>query len=249
MLFSPGFLGYKKLLSDSLKETSENIKTLAVETVKGIPEAAGDLAIESGKQTAKGLKLMGAGAAGAASAAGRAVMDAVTPDPKPELIEVPDGQTPDLMEQGVLEAPLGMDTPKPKAIARGIDLSDDDIDELKHVLYSEIGNRSQEKRSLEADVVINTALNRVTENRSKGRGPQTLKEVLRQDNQYQGLGTKQYEISKSGKGEARKNEAIDAALARLKSGELEDNTNGAFYYIHNDDGTITYDDTRPLYAK
>jgi len=33
MLFSPGFLGYKKLLSDSLKETSENTGTLAEEDV------------------------------------------------------------------------------------------------------------------------------------------------------------------------------------------------------------------------
>jgi len=130
---------------------------------------------------------------------------------------------------------------------RNVEINDDDIEELRRILYSEIGNRSQEKRALEAKVVINTALNRLAENKKHNRGPQTLADVLRQKNQYQGLGTKQYDIAASGKGNVKKMEAIDDVLAALVRGEIQDTTNGAFYYIHNPDETITYDDQRKLY--
>lgn len=130
---------------------------------------------------------------------------------------------------------------------RKVQFDDSDTEELKKILYSEVGNRSQEKRALEATVIINTALNRLAENQKLGRGPQTLLGVLTADNQYQGYQSKQYKVATTSEASPKKLAVIEEILTKLKNGELTDNTNGAFYYIHNPDGTITYDDKRKLY--
>lgn len=234
-------------------------KKLAKETAAEIPNEAIKLARSSAQKTVEGLGLIGrAGATGAKKVA-EAAFDAITPN-KVDIIEVPDGETPESMEAGgpkkktkIAGQVAGVAAALPEEQEhvllsdRGITLDDEDVAELRHILYSEIGNRSQDKRGLEARVVVNTALNRLAENRRRGRGPQTLAKVLREKNQYQGYGTKQYKLSKEGRGDPDKNEAIDAVLTELGSGQFADNTNGAFYYIHNDDETITYDDARPLY--
>lgn len=230
------------------------LKSLAQATADEIPNEALKLAKSSVEKTGEGLGLIAKGAADVAKAGFEKVKDKIDP-PEVEIIEVPEGETPESMQAGgkgkrqMAGAAAAFDEkPKKRVVAsRGVDLDDEDLDELRHILYGEVSNRPKEKKQLETRVIVNTVLNRVAENRRLGRGPQTVREVLTQDNQYQAFGEKQYKLSKQGKGDPNKVAAIDEVLAELEKGDFEENTNGAFYYIHNDDGSITYDDTRPLY--
>lgn len=128
---------------------------------------------------------------------------------------------------------------------RSIDLDDDDIGELRNVLYSEISNREPEKQKTESRAIINTALNRIPQYKEKGKNLK-LAEVLRQPNQYQGYQPdkedSQYRIAKDGKGNAKKLAVIDEVLEELKSGKLKDDIGGAVYYIHENDGRLTVKD-------
>ncbi len=141
---------------------------------------------------------------------------------------------------------------EPSVTVRDVTVKQSDIDELRNVLYAEISNRPEEKRKLEARVIINTALNRLKENQATGKGPQTLLEVLSQPNQYQGYRPgdekSQYEVARSGKANRAKMAAIDEVLREMVDGSLEDTTGGAFYYVHRPDGSIIYDNKKPLYA-
>ncbi len=134
---------------------------------------------------------------------------------------------------------------------RNVKLTDDDLQELRNVLYAEISNRDPEKQKLESRVIVNTALNRIKQYGAKGR-QLALAQVLREPNQYQGYAPdkpdSQYNVVKSGKGNTKKLAAIDAVLEELKGGAFKDETNGAVFYFHKPDGSIQYDDKRPLYA-
>ena len=144
---------------------------------------------------------------------------------------------------------------------RGLELTDDDIQEAKHILFSEISNRDDDKKSLEAKVILNTALNRMVAYRERGEN-KNLKEILQSPNQYQGYspdglkkGNKtvesQYQKSVLGKLDEpskQKKQVVDSLVDELKNGDYEDNTNGAYYYTHDEKtGKITYDDKRPLF--
>lgn len=138
---------------------------------------------------------------------------------------------------------------------RGVSLTDSDLDELAYILMGEVGNRGPEKQDLEARVIINTALNRLNEYASGGK-KKTLADVLRMPNQYQGYmpdnPESQYSKAKSGKMDEltkSKFQFIRSVVDSLKQGKFEDNTNGAFYYVHNPDGSIEYDDSRPLISR
>lgn len=144
---------------------------------------------------------------------------------------------------------IGSDAPMQVYKARDVDFNDEEIEELRNILYGEISNRPKDKQALEARVIINTALNRIKENRDLGMSFDTMMKVLHQDNQYQALGGKQYELAKRGEADPDKMAVIDEVIEELKQGKIKENTNGAFYYIHNPDGSITYDDNRPLYSK
>lgn len=240
---------FKDALKAGIKDRAASLeqqfsKENIPETVAGMRGGGAKKAVEQlAPKLVKALGLAAVAAAGPAinERVGEIVDEAVAEDPtRPQVAEAAEQETP--VEQ---PAPVSRGTYQDPA--RGVDFADDDVKELRKILYSEIGNRSQDKRMLEARVLINTALNRLAENRSRGRGPQTLAGVLKEKNQYQGYGTKQYQIAANGQGDPKKLEAIDSVIAELQQGALTDNTNGAFYYIHNDDGTITYDDARPLY--
>lgn len=148
---------------------------------------------------------------------------------------------------------------------RDTEFTDADLDELGHILYGEISNRSDEgKQGLERQVITNTAFNRMQEYKMHSGKNYSLADVLRMPNQYQAYlpdgiknadGTtteSQYQMSKNKKIDAVSKKKYDdtrAFIESLKKGDIQDNTNGAFYYVHKDDGSIEYDDTRPLFAK
>ncbi len=147
---------------------------------------------------------------------------------------------------------------------RGIDVSEEDLSELKKVLFSEISNRPDDKKKLESDVILNTVLNRIPEHKKYGKN-YTIKDIVQMPNQYQGyepkgrfdekgnyLSESQYQIySKPDLDEPtrKKKEFVDNYVEQLKTNDIIDNTEGAFYYIHNPDSTITYDNLKPLYKK
>lgn len=144
------------------------------------------------------------------------------------------------------------DMPKPKRTVRGVELSDEDVAELRKIVYSEVSNRPKDKKDLEARILFNTALNRIAENRKKGK-ELTLAEVLKQPNQYQGYNTPLYQeynrpkdfLSKTRQQQV--DEVVNGMLADVDAGKFEDNTNGAFYYQHKGD-KIYYDDEKPLFV-
>ena len=141
------------------------------------------------------------------------------------------------------------------ALVRGkYNISDADWEEAKHILYGEISDRDIDKQKLEAAVILNTAINRMSQYEEKTGKPVSLTEVLQKPNQYQAYSPDKpdslYSQSKRGEykpGGERRIQAINDVFNEAKSGKLEDNTNGAVFYIHNPDGTITYDDTKKLY--
>lgn len=137
---------------------------------------------------------------------------------------------------------------------RGVKVTDDDIEAFRPLLYGEVSNRNYDKKKLEADVIFNTVLNRQKEYAKKGQ-VKTVAEILAMPNQYQAYGGPQYKeyASTTNPISAAKKKEVDAIVDeiknRIKRGDYKDNTQGAYFYIHNPDKTITYDNVRPLFAK
>lgn len=142
------------------------------------------------------------------------------------------------------------DQPKYEIKNRAVKLSNDDIEEAKKVMFAEVSNRPPDKQDLEVRVILNTAINRMKENEAVGKA-KTLTQILQEPNQYQGYQNKQYkklvndeldDLSKEKKAK------INALVEKyLKSEKFDDNTNNAFYYIHNKDESISYDDEKSLF--
>lgn len=123
---------------------------------------------------------------------------------------------------------------------RNLEVTDEDLEEARKILFSEVSNRSPERQAFEARIIANTALNRMAQYAERGT-PKTLSEVLREPNQYQGLGTPQYELAASGNMDypsKKKMEVIEAIIEEIKNKGLEDNTDGSVFYIHEPDGAI-----------
>lgn len=138
---------------------------------------------------------------------------------------------------------------------RGVSVTDDDIQNLRPLIYGEVSNRTPDKQALEANVIVNTALNRVKEYGGKGQ-KKTLSDVIAMPNQYQAYKGKQYNeyLNPSDPVALAKKKQIDAILdsihEQIKTGKYDDNTAGAYYYVHDPKtGVITYDNQRPLFAK
>lgn len=139
---------------------------------------------------------------------------------------------------------------------RGVDVDKETFDSVfKPILFGEVSNRDASKKELEARVLLNTALNRVPEHNKRGKN-MTLKDVLTQPNQYQAYGGNQYNLYTQNKLDAvgmKKKEEVDSIADKLwqeiQTGKFDDTTEGAYYYIHNPDQSITYDNKKQLYAK
>ena len=136
---------------------------------------------------------------------------------------------------------------------RGIEISEDDINAMRPIIYGEISNRTPDKQELETNVILNTALNRVREYNARGQ-KKTLREVVSMPNQYQAYGGAQYNAYSNPPdvvAAAKKKQVdmmVDKLREQMRSGNYIDNTQGAYYYIHNPNGTITYDNKRQLFA-
>lgn len=120
---------------------------------------------------------------------------------------------------------------------RGLSLSEDDINEARAIMYGEVGSRSRDKKVLEANVVLNTALNRLKMIHDAGYTDVSLKDVLTVPMQYQALNSENYKLAKSGK--VPKNDermsAIEEVINKMDLGELEDISEGKIAYHHYDD--------------
>jgi hypothetical protein len=136
---------------------------------------------------------------------------------------------------------------------RGVKITEEDINNFRPLLYGESSNRDFEKKQLEADVIFNTALNRQKEHKRYMNKEMTISEIISDPTQYQAYGGEQYKNYFNPKNpvETAKKKEIDAIVdsiaEKIKKGQYVDNTEGAFYYIHEDDGKIKYDNLRKLY--
>lgn len=136
---------------------------------------------------------------------------------------------------------------------RNVIFTPHDVQELKPVIFAEVSNRTPDKQELEVRTILNTALNRIQQFKEKGID-KTLTEVLQMPNQYQGYLSKQYKLFKKGSGSmldskkvATTSALVDKVLKEIMSGEFKDNTNGAAFYVHKPNGSIEYDNTKPLF--
>jgi hypothetical protein len=156
-------------------------------------------------------------------------------------------------------SPVEYTAPAPKPISeyylkdRGVKLTDADFEAAKPILYGEISNRPADKQMLEANVIMNTGLNRMQGYGAHGK-PKTLAEVFSMPNQYQAYNSPQYQQyynpmdAPSKKKKEQIDKMVDDIRERIKNGEFVDNTEGAYYYIHEKDGKIKYDNLRKLFA-
>lgn len=133
---------------------------------------------------------------------------------------------------------------------RGVNITDSDLQEARKILFAEISNRSPERQVFETKIILNTAINRMKQYKERGIN-KTLTQVLQEPNQYQGYGSKQYNIATTSKFDPlskKKMQTIDTALDEIKTTGLPDNTNGSVFYVHNKDGSITLRNG-PLFAE
>lgn len=138
---------------------------------------------------------------------------------------------------------------------RGVQITDEDLNAVRPLLYGEVSNRTPDKQALEAHVILNTALNRIKGYSEKGQ-KKTLTDVIAMPNQYQAYGGKQYQVYNNppdAVAAAKKKQIdmiVDNIRQQIQSGDYPDITEGAYYYVHDPKtGKITYDNTRPLFAK
>jgi hypothetical protein len=159
-------------------------------------------------------------------------------------------------------APAAEPTPPQKYTLpdRGAEISESDFEKMRPLIYGEVSNRDFDKKALEADVIFNTALNRQREYEthpfSGYKGTKLpLSEIIAMPNQYQAYGGSQYETYYNPQNpiDVAKKKEVDAIVDRIaekiRNGEYVDNTEGAFYYVHEDDNTIKYDNLRKLFAE
>ena len=137
---------------------------------------------------------------------------------------------------------------------RNVKVTDKDLDAMRPLIYGEISNRTPDKQNIEAHVIVNTALNRQKEYTKRGLN-KTLSDVVAMPNQYQAYGGPQYQnyFNPQNPIELAKKKQVDTIVDsirdKIKNGEFVDNTEGAYYYVHEKGGKIKYDNLKKLFAK
>ena len=130
--------------------------------------------------------------------------------------------------------------PAPTYNVRGANLSNQDLQTLRNVLFAEISNRNPTKQALEAKTITNTALNRIQQYNANGK-QYGLHQVLTEPNQYQGYNSPEYQRIASGQTtttDAQKLNSIDGVIGQMKTGNFPDNTGGKVFYHHDNTGKI-----------
>jgi hypothetical protein len=136
---------------------------------------------------------------------------------------------------------------------RNVRMTSDELNAMRPVIYGEISNRPMDKQALEANVIVNTMINRSGEYANHGQ-QKTIPQIISMPNQYQAYGGQQYKnYSNPPDSLARaKKQQVDSIIDnignQMKAGTYADTTKGAYYYQHHPDGSIQYDNTRPLFA-
>lgn len=145
--------------------------------------------------------------------------------------------------QGNIIPPMPFETGPIALKDRGVQITKQDIESLRPILFAEVSNRTPDKVELESRVLLNTALNRMKEYHARGI-PMTLKEVLEQPNQYQGYKSNQYDVYK-GNGSITDNKKkeqtdaiVDKMVQEMYDGQFADNIDGMVYYTHSPNGEI-----------
>ena len=147
--------------------------------------------------------------------------------------------------------------PEETGTYNGQTITKSDFDNIRPILFGEVSNRTPDKQKLEGSVIASTALNRLVANNQRGN-KFSMEDVLSQKDsngnpEYQSYGGQQYKLYSNATTtlDVAKKKQIDTMTDsmwnQLKSGQFKDATNGAFYYKHNNDGSIQYDNTRPLF--
>ena len=145
-------------------------------------------------------------------------------------------------------------TPTYQLKNRGATVTDADIEALKPILYGEVSNRDFSKKTLEANVIFNTVLNRQKEYARKGQN-KTISEILAMPNQYQAYNSPQYKeysnpVLPLSIAKKKEIDMITKSIhEQVKKGAFLDNTQGAYYYTHKKDNSIMYDNEKQLFAK
>jgi len=155
------------------------------------------------------------------------------------------------------QAPAPVVQPKTNYNVRGVDFTDEMLDEIAPIIGLEISNRKG-KDKFETQVITNTAINRIANNpKHKGYGA-TLPEVFKYPNAYQAYapegmkdatGTpqesrwQQYKKGTLPASEMAKIKAVREYLNELKSGAYEDPTKGNMFYVHAKDKSIWHGKT------
>ncbi len=144
-------------------------------------------------------------------------------------------------------------TPQYHLKDRNIQVNAGDLDSIRPILYGEISNRAPDKQALESNVILNTALNRMKAYQAKG-DQKKLSDVLSAPNQYQAYNGPQYKDyfnppdAPSLNKKKQVDMIVDSIREQMKNGSFSDNTKGAYYYTHNKDGSIQYDNLKKLFA-
>ena len=141
-------------------------------------------------------------------------------------------------------------TPEPNYSIRGVNFSDNDLDEAANIIYGEVSNRTPDKQQFETRNIINTVINRANSD-PKNYGGNIIK-VLQQPYQYSayapagtitatGTVQSQYQNAKNGKLDSasqKKWQFVRNTLNEMKSGNFKDTTGGDKFYVNSSDGAM-----------
>jgi hypothetical protein len=142
---------------------------------------------------------------------------------------------------------------------KGTIIKPEEIDNIvKPVLFGEISNRDSEHQKMEAKVILSTALNRLSAHKKRGTD-KTLSDVFTEPNQYQAYQPDRKEsqysqysnpqLDTAGVDKKSKIDSfVDTLSEDLRKGTFKDATGGAYYYKHKEDGSIEFDNKKPLFA-